>query len=259
MIKRILAYINSFLPQILEEPSQIVNTSKDKKDKRDLIYVSSNPELASSHTIIDLPPIRQQGTIGSCASHAAIGCYEIQLPKKKYLEGSELFHYYNTRVHINNTFPKDKGMTIRDSCKALKEYGFAFEFLCPYQTSKFNDRPSKMAYYFSKLYKIEKYERILSIDNVKSSLMKNIPVECGICVNSNFYKLNRDNYLYNPSNRTIYGHGVIIVGYNNAKGVFIMRNSWGTGFGNKGYFEMTYKSFINTSFDWWRIIIKGGR
>jgi C1A family cysteine protease len=32
------------------------------------------------------------------------------------------------------------------------------------------------------------------------------------------------------------GHAVMAVGYNDAKNVAIVRNSWGTGWGDKGYF-----------------------
>ena len=259
MIKRILAYISRLLPQIEEEPSYIVNTSKDKEDIRDLNYTSTSPVLPNTYVIPNLPPIRHQGTIGSCASHAVIGCYEIQLPKDKFLQGSELFHYYNARKYINKTYPDDKGMTIREACKTLKNYGFAFEFLWPYIVRKFNATPTKMPYFFSKLYKVEKYEKLLSLNTVKESIIKDIPVSCGICVNQNFYKLNQGDYLYKPARKTLYGHAIIIVGYNDDTEVLMVRNSWGKSWGNMGYFEMPYKNFKATSFDWWRILIKGGK
>ena len=135
MIKRILAYIDRLFPKIEEEPSYIVNTIKDKKDKRDIIYVGESFILPNTYRIDNLPMIRQQGSIGSCASHAVVGCYEIQLSKDKFLQGSELFHYYNARKYVNKQYPNDKGMSIRDACKTLKEYGFAL--------SKCSDQPGE--------------------------------------------------------------------------------------------------------------------
>ena len=51
------------------------------------------------------------------------------------------------------------------------------------------------------------------------------------------------------------GHAVIAVGYDNSKQSFIIRNSWGTKWGIKGYFYMPY-SYItdsNKSDDFWTI------
>jgi C1A family cysteine protease len=39
------------------------------------------------------------------------------------------------------------------------------------------------------------------------------------------------------------GHAVVCVGYDDAKQAFIVRNSWGTGWGDKGYFYMPYEFF----------------
>lgn len=253
IILRIMAYINRFFNKDESEFGQICNTSRDVKDDRDM--VSYEPATSYDKFVIpDLPPIRSQKNLSSCASHGVIGCYEIQLPKGKFLEGSELFHYYNARKYVNNQFPADLGMTIRDACKTLKDWGYAFEFLCPYSISKFNERPSRMAYYFSKLYKIRAYHRLSSIDQIKNSISNKIPVACGICVNSNFYKLDRANYLYKPARKTIFGHCVIIVGFDDKRMVFTLRNSWGKGWGKAGYFEMPYSNFKSTSFDWWKIL-----
>ena len=264
MIKKLLNYLFRIKPpkdfwrnefKQMSDDNRITNTTKSVEDKRDYVYVGElGYEQPSAYTIPTLPPVRHQGSIGSCASHAAIGCYEIQLSAHRFIEGSELFHYYNARKFVNNTFPGLGGMTIRDCCKTLKNYGFAFEQLWKYNVSKVNVQPANLAYVFSKLYKIKSYERLYSTVAIKASLLQNIPVMCGILCNNSFYGLYKDNYLYNPKTRTGGGHAVIIVGYDDTKGVFIIRNSWGKNWGNKGYFEMSYESFVKTSFDWFRVM-----
>lgn len=36
------------------------------------------------------------------------------------------------------------------------------------------------------------------------------------------------------------GHAICVVGYNDNQGQFIFKNSWGTGWGNKGYGSLPY-------------------
>ena len=51
------------------------------------------------------------------------------------------------------------------------------------------------------------------------------------------------------------GHAVLAVGYNNDQRVFIIRNSWGDGWGDKGYFYMPYAYLLddNLADDLWTI------
>ena len=43
-----------------------------------------------------------------------------------------------------------------------------------------------------------------------------------------------------PSEKVVGGHAVVLVGYNDAVDRFRVRNSWGTGWGQNGYFEIPY-------------------
>ena len=49
------------------------------------------------------------------------------------------------------------------------------------------------------------------------------------------------------------GHAVMAVGYDDSKGAFIVRNSWGTDWGIKGYFYLPYWYFTtpNAANDFW--------
>ncbi len=51
------------------------------------------------------------------------------------------------------------------------------------------------------------------------------------------------------------GHAVLAVGYDNEDRVFIVRNSWGEGWGDAGYFYMPYAYLLddNLSDDLWTI------
>jgi len=233
----------------------ISNTKEDKADERDIVVSFEPKSMPSKYIIPDLPPIRNQKSLSSCASHAAIGCYEIQLSQNRFIEGSELFHYYNARKFVNNQYPKLSGMTIRDACKTLYEYGYTFESLWPYNTNKANEEPSRISYIFSKIYKVKSYQRLITLEDIKASLLEDIPVMVGIRANGDYSRLVGNPSLYDPQTTQGGGHAVILVGYDNNKSVFIIRNHWSPYWGNKGNFEMTYDSFEKTSFDSWRILI----
>ena len=51
------------------------------------------------------------------------------------------------------------------------------------------------------------------------------------------------------------GHAVLAVGYDDSKSMFIIRNSWGSGWGLAGYFYMPYAYLLdnNLSDDFWTI------
>lgn len=57
------------------------------------------------------------------------------------------------------------------------------------------------------------------------------------------------------SEQTLGGHAVLAVGYDDTKNMFIVRNSWGSGWGLAGYFYMPYAYLLdnNLANDFWTI------
>ena len=51
------------------------------------------------------------------------------------------------------------------------------------------------------------------------------------------------------------GHAVLCVGYNDATSRFVIRNSWGMQWGQKGYFTMPYEYLTNANLsdDFWTV------
>jgi C1A family cysteine protease len=58
-----------------------------------------------------------------------------------------------------------------------------------------------------------------------------------------------------PGEKVAGGHCVVAVGYDNARRVFMIRNSWGKGWGMKGYCTMPYEYLLNSNLagDFWTI------
>ena len=60
-----------------------------------------------------------------------------------------------------------------------------------------------------------------------------------------------------PNENTVGGHAILVVGYDDSKSAWLVRNSWGTGWGIEGYFWMPYPYFENRqlSSDFWTLRI----
>ena len=241
------------------EPSLLLGCIKGKKDVRDYRYTTSVQTFPEDHIISQLPPVRNQERIGSCCSHAVIGAYETLMLNKaprRFLEGSELYHYWNARHLIANSGDADSGMTIRDGCKTIDKYHMATEYAWPYLTAKFNTKPPWWVYATSGAYKIKEYQRLTNLAQIKASLLEGVPVVVGIQAMRSIFTLQGENSLYVPKGESVGGHAVLIIGYDDQDGVFLFRNSWGFFWGNEGNFEMRYEDFQKFSFDWFRILIQ---
>jgi C1A family cysteine protease len=231
---------------------------KGKTDSRDYKFKrkTSIQLLPSVFIISKLPPIRNQLNIASCASHSAIAQMEIQLLNLKpnrYLEGSELYHYYNVRHYINGDNDKDEGQTIRDACKALSKYNMATEYTCPYITQKLNEKPSWVSYATSGLYKIKSYEQLNTIEEIKEAVYQCLPVNFGMNIKQSFLTL-KDRY--NPSGSDLGGHSTLIVGWDENRQCFYVRNSWGEKWGLGGYYWLPYSVFNSEAWDKWIVRLK---
>lgn len=238
----------------------------DTLDARDHIYDPAKlgavpPTLP---TVVDLrskcSPIEDQGQLGSCTGNAIAGLIEY-LDRKagKNLDVSRLFIYYQERL-LEGTVNYDAGAYIRDGIKACNIYGAPLESLWPYVTSRFATRPSTAAYADAARRKAGAYQRVINFAGVKTALSQGYPVVVGFTVYASFEgNLNNTTGMMPYPNvnteQVLGGHAVAIVGYNDTTQRFICRNSWGTGWGDRGYFYMPYDVIknVNMSSDFWII------
>ena len=241
---------------------------REPVDARDHIY---NPEAlgAVATTLpasIDLrskcSPIEDQGQLGSCTGNAIAGLIEyLDRKNNKSLDVSRLFIYYQERL-LEGTVNYDAGAYIRDGIKAVNQYGAPLESLWPYLISRFATRPSSAAYTDAAKRKAGAYQKITTkTAGIKTALNQGYPVVIGFDVYASFEgQANTKTGMmpYPQANEQLLGgHAVAVVGYNDALngGRLICRNSWGTSWGDHGYFYMPYQVTDNASMssDFWII------
>jgi C1A family cysteine protease len=234
--------------------------SKDRADSRD--YIFKAPPQSKLPTKIDMrgycSVVNDQGNLGSCTGEAITSAVELILKRENRLtELSRLFVYYQERL-LEGTVQTDSGAYLRTGIKATATYGAAAENLWQYNIRMFNVKPSDAAYADALKRKITLYERCTSTETIKAALAAGKPVVMGFLVFTSFMtnSVARTGIMPYPNLRReniLGGHAVCLVGYDEAKQVFIAKNSWGSAWGDRGYFYMPYKVVKDFGSDFWAI------
>lgn len=238
----------------------------DLPDRRDRIYAAPPAVLAALPTSVDLrsgcPSVYDQGELGSCTANAIAGALEFDLLKQHAPDvfvPSRLFVYYNERA-IEGTVDEDAGAMIRDGIKSVGKQGAPPEPLWPYEIGKFRTRPSAKAYAAAALHQALQYQRLTpTAAQLRGCLASGDPFVFGFTVYESFESaaVAKTGHVPMPgaSERALGGHAVMAVGYDDAKSWFIVRNSWGAGWGMRGYFTMPYAYVLDASLcdDFWTV------
>jgi C1A family cysteine protease len=234
-----------------------LNYKKAEPDVRDykLMSIPKLPPESKIDLRNRLPPIYNQGNLGSCTANA-VGAMVNYMQKIKFMP-SRLFTYYTT-LTLENTVNEDAGATLRNTMKSVSRYGVCPETLWPYIISRFAIKPSDESYVAAASHKIIEYVSVPhDQSSIETLLSKNFVIAFGFIVYSSFYAVSRNGMARMPARgeRVIGGHAVVLVGYDRSRRLFIVRNSWGSNWGDKGYFYMPYDYVLDRqrAFDFWVI------
>jgi hypothetical protein len=161
-----------------------------------------------------------------------------------------------SRVH------EDSGTYVFLACDCLRRFGVCTEEVWPFEPSTLFDAPSIMAMREAYLHKIHAYYRIkqTGLDRTNSvidALRANHPVVYATEVGDNWLRYQAGQVLQRP-NVSEGGHATHLVGWDESRGVFIGENSWGTRWGEDGYYLMAPEVIADPcSRDFWVITGSG--
>lgn len=233
----------------------------DKVDPRDYKYAVTNKVQSNKVDLrIYCSSIENQGNLGSCTGQAVAGAIELLYKREnKFKDVSRLYIYYYERL-LMGTVNYDSGAYIRDGIKATSKYGASLENLWPYDISKFRNKPSNNAITDGSRRKVTLYQRIDNHAGCLDAIANGYPVIIGFHVYDSFMSntVTRTGIMPYPNKRTerlLGGHAVLLVGYDKTTNRYIARNSWGTAWGDGGYFYMPFQVIQDTtmSSDFWII------
>ena len=201
-------------------------------------------------------PIEDQGALGSCTAQAVVGLMEYLMRRGgiKHIDGSKLFVYKVTRKLLGWT--GDTGAYLRSTIKAVSAFGVPPEKHWPYIIENYEIEPDAFLYSFASNFKSLNYTRLDSydltspqiLDSVKRVLHLGYGAVFGFSVYSSLTNA-ADIPFPTESDSLSGGHAVMAVGYDdnhiNENGVkvpsIIIRNSWGTSWGDGGYGYLPYE------------------
>ena len=222
-------------------------------------------------------PVEDQGSLGSCTANAAIGLLEYFEKRSfgTFLDASRLFVYKAERNLLGWT--GDTGAYLRTAMEALALFGAPPERYWPYDgrpaatNTNYDVEPTPFCYAFAGNYRAFKYFRLDTngaptdqvLANIKRYLAGGFPSMFGFPVYTEFDNLLPGDLVAFPAPTSHYrgGHAIIAAGYDDKlmigadKGALLIRNSWGTGWGNAGYAWLSYKYVTaGLALDWWTLI-----
>ena len=237
-------------------------------DHRDLVFQPLSSVLSKLPSSVDLrsqcPSVYDQGQLGSCTANAIGSAVEFELRKQALIDDfipSRLFIYYNERV-IEGTVNSDSGAMIRDGIKTVNKQGVCAEALWSYSdnTTQFKKKPTAKCVKEALNHKVITYQSVTQdLSHIQASLASGYPVIIGFSVYDGFESdsVAKTGVVNLPAKTEslLGGHAVLIVGYDNTTQRFIVRNSWGSSWGQKGYFTIPYTYFTNSKLasDLWNI------
>lgn len=222
----------------------------DKPDERDklfqLPYDVNLPAAVDLRTF--MPPVYDQGELGSCTAHAVSAAIEYEL--RKNVEGpfwspSKLMLYYIGRC-LEDTVEEDSGLEIRSVLKAAAKFGVCSEELWPYNIGRFADKPPKDCYKAASECRLSRYYRVSNgLSAIQTCLAAGWPIVAGINLFQSFLddEVEKTGVLKVPRTDEEFhtGHAVLLVGYKNRTTTFIARNSFGLSWGRKGHLLIPYE------------------
>ena len=201
--------------------------------------------------------IEDQGATSSCVANALAGAYEywVRRDSQQDYDVSRLFMYYNARWR-NGDQDEDGGSVIQLAMEALKELGACAEKTWPFEKPLLLEKPNRTAYEEASQFKIKEMQQVpLELEAWKQALASGYPVVFGCLLFDSFDECNqRGGVVPMPSPKDVGrsshgGHSMCAVGYSDSEKVFIVRNSWGDQWGDKGYCYMPYNYLMNPEFN----------
>lgn len=182
--------------------------------------------------------VKDQGKCGGCWAFATVGELESLLlitgqAKESVEDLSEQF-----LISYNLSNRGCNGGILSRAADFLEKTGTISESCKPYKASNAK-LPPPCSNWKAELETIETWTSVpRTVEDLKAAVYQR-PVATGFYVYTDFYSYTGGVYSY-VTGKHEGGHAVLVVGWDDSNQCFIVKNSWGTGWGEGGYFRIAY-------------------
>mmetsp|Transcript_45241 Transcript_45241/g.72856 ORF Transcript_45241/g.72856 Transcript_45241/m.72856 type:complete len:276 (-) Transcript_45241:167-994(-) len=146
-------------------------------------------------------------------------------------------------------------MTLGGAIDSLQKKGACLMEQWPFELEKVNQQPDEACFEEAMTYKISSAIKVpAEVEPIKECLAEGFPIVFGLKLTQRFFKPLEGGYIPTPDpddpKSAEHGlHAMLLVGYNERKQVFIVRNSWGSSWGDNGYAYVPYDYIANKDFN----------
>lgn len=180
-------------------------------------------------------PVRNQGQCGSCWAFAGVGVLESALARK---HPNRLYDLSEQQM-MDCSRMGCRGATLTSTLMYLRRYA-----LCPESMRPYVARENRNARICRSLHRLNAFPRVKRVQTFLGELALQKALEDGpliVAIHANAGMYAYTNGIFDAPCTGVINHAVILVGYNQTEeGVpyWWIRNSWGTHWGEQGYFRM---------------------
>lgn len=213
-----------------------------KTDLRDY-KVKAGTVNTESFELDDLPPVKNQYSVGSCAAHSLSSILEWfnNQETNEYNELSTGFIYGMQGIEFDRL---EKGMYLRDACKIVQKYGdclvetIPYNIEMPYCYNQLKEDLNESVYNESAICKVKSYAKCTTKKAVQHALMTYSPVLMSV----KWYEdcaLDKECVIHFDTMSDGGYHAIMVYGFNEQG--WLCQNSWGRFWGKDGRFILPYE------------------
>jgi C1A family cysteine protease len=201
-----------------------------------------------------MSPVENQMTLKSCSANAVVSSYEyfVNRATNEFKDFSRLFVYYNARSKSGSN-DQDTGSAIYHCIESIMhdDSGLCIESTWPYNENSVNSKPANKAYEEAKKFQVlESCIVETDVETMKGCLADGYPFIFGLKLFNSFQNVGSKGIVPMPmadevSHENHGLHAMLCVGYSDTERFFIVKNSWGTEWGDNGYCYIPYDYLSN--------------
>lgn len=206
--------------------------------------------------------IENQGNLGDCVPSSATEVYQLMASRDGVnVALSPIALYYWTQQYEN--FKYSSGVNAPDALYVFQHTGDYLDSTFPESVYPMGGVPPANAITEASHYTITSWSYLdnsqpwaVELDQIKAAVNSGHPVMFDTYVTQNFMIATENNvpwnqmpsfdYMPSITNTWVGSHELVIEGYDDASQMFLVQQSWGSGYGNNGYIGLSYYDLIHT-------------